>query len=101
VLGSPDNQAFGDQADAYDELVGSDSVTPMKIAPPGEEGWLLGLGGAWFRCAIQMDIQGKLLLSGMAGGLIGGMSGSPIVSAEGAAIGVACLRRGRRRRPPD
>jgi hypothetical protein len=31
-----------------------------------------------------------LVLTAMEGKLVGGMSGSPIVSAEGAAIGVAC-----------
>jgi hypothetical protein len=90
LLGTPDNQALSDQADAYDELV--DPIIPLKIGKPGEEGWLLGLDGGWFRCAVHgPSPYGALMLTGLAGNFIGGMSGSPIVSPEGAAIGVACL----------
>jgi hypothetical protein len=58
-------------------------VTPLPIAEPGEEGWLRRLAGGCSR---------PLTLTDLAYKFIGGMSGSPIVvSAEGAAIGVACL----------
>ena len=53
VLGSPDSPALCDQAEAYRELVEADSVTPLPIAAPGKEGWLLSLDGDWFRCAIE------------------------------------------------
>jgi hypothetical protein len=89
VLGQPDTQALGEQADAYDALL--EPVPPLKIATPGEEGWLLSLDGGWFRCAVQMIRNPILVLTAMEGNFVGGMSGSPIVSAEGAAIGVACL----------
>jgi hypothetical protein len=93
VLGTPDGQAFPDQEYevAYDELV--DPITPLKIGKPAEEGWLLGLDGVWFRCAVRGPAgpYEALVLTDMAGEFIGGMSGSPIVSTEGAAIGVACL----------
>jgi hypothetical protein len=89
VLGTPDNQTFGEQAEAYNALV--EPATPLKIAAPGKEGWLLSLEGDWFRCAVQMIRLPHLMLAAMEGKFIGGMSGSPIVSPEGAAIGVACL----------
>ena len=88
--GAVGKDTVSDQADAYDELV--DPVTPLRIGKPSEEGWLLGLDGVWFRCSVQAaGPYGALMLTDMAGEVIGGMSGSPIVSAEGAASGVACL----------
>jgi hypothetical protein len=88
-LGSPDNQVFCEQADAYLELV--DAVTPLPIAEPSGKGWLLSLEDLWFQCAVKtVAALGPLCLTNMEGSFIGGMSGSPIVSADGAAIGVAC-----------
>jgi hypothetical protein len=49
------------------------------------------LEGVWFRCAVQMFCSPTLALTAMEGNFVGGMSGSPIVSPEGMAIGVACL----------
>jgi hypothetical protein len=89
VLGQPDNQALGEQADAFDALL--ESVKPLKIAAPGKEGWLLLLEGVWFRCAVKMICSPVLGLTAMEGNLAAGMSGSPIISPEGRAIGVACL----------
>lgn len=88
VLGQPDTQAFGEQADAYAALL--EPVPPLKIAAPGKEGWLLSLDGVWFRCAVQMLRDPILALYAMEGSFAAGMSGSPIVSAEGTAIGVMC-----------
>jgi hypothetical protein len=88
VLGQPNNQALSDQADAYDALV--EVATPLRIAAPGTEGWLLSLDGVWFRSTLQ-TFGGPFWLTDMGGKFVGGMSGSPIVSTSGAAVGVACL----------
>jgi hypothetical protein len=87
VLGQPDNQALSEPAEAYDELM--ESVTPLEIAIPGKEGWLLSLDGIWFRCTVSFSGP-ALALTNMEGLFTAGMSGSPIVSPEGAAVGVAC-----------
>jgi hypothetical protein len=52
VLGPPDDQELYDESNAYDGLVEAESVTPLTVAPPESEGWLLSLDGVWFRCAI-------------------------------------------------
>jgi hypothetical protein len=67
------------------------SVTLLKtIAIPGKEGWLLSLDGIWLRCTVSFSGP-ALALTNMEGLFTAGMSGSPIVSPEGAAVGVACL----------
>jgi hypothetical protein len=103
VLGQPDNQSLSDQADAYDELVGSiaalaiadapaqgtELVGPLKIKnpTPGEgPARVLSLEGDWrqgrvLRRGNGLSIEPKELF-------VGGMSGSPIIDANGAAIGV-------------
>jgi hypothetical protein len=111
VLGSPDIQALGEEAYAFDNLV--DAIEPLTIAalPPrpmverrlpdgmsvelGETfvfrgdgntpARLLSLAGDWIPCRVEY-LNGPLWIKG---GLIeGGMSGSPIVNEEGGAIGL-------------
>ena len=91
VVGSPDNQELGDEADAYEALV--ESVTPIAIAEAPEKGraWLLSLEQKWFQCTVEYINDGPLWISESAQPIVGGMSGSPIISDEGMAIGVVCL----------
>jgi len=106
VLDSPDNQALYDQADAYEEMVAA--MVPLVIAGapkmgrervPGFRGRsfevdtpgrgsarVLSLAGEWmdytvtaWRKWLSID-QGELVA--------GGMSGSPILSLDGRAIGL-------------
>jgi hypothetical protein len=107
VLGQPDNQAFSEQADAYDDLVealaaplplGALTFTRKRhipsngraiLLPPQAQAevLLLALDGHWF--AGRVNSTGKRLwLDGTAEGVQGGMSGSPIVTPDGAAIGL-------------
>ena len=52
----------------------------------------MSLDGVWFRCAIQKKgLRAPLWLIDPDGKFVGGLSGSPIVSAHGGAIGVACV----------
>jgi trypsin-like peptidase len=90
VLGSPDDQALFEEAKAYDKLV--KSVAPLRIAEAPETGcaWLLSLDGKWFECTVEYISEGPLLVSKLAQSVQGGMSGSPIVSNDGKAIGVVC-----------
>jgi hypothetical protein len=75
VLGQPDSQELGEQAEAYDELV--ESVTPLKIAVPGTEGWMLSLDGVWFRCEVQTDGGPRIALAKLEGEFLGGRSFRP------------------------
>jgi hypothetical protein len=95
VLCSPDNQALTEEAEAYDALVGS--LTPLEVADVAvaavvagdTPAWLLSLAGEWNRCKVQ-HTGGALWLS-EASAIAGGMSGSPVVVEDGAAIGVVCI----------
>jgi hypothetical protein len=102
VLGSPDEQILSDAADAYDALV--ESVKPLKITPAPIEGraWLLSLEGEWFQCSVthQRREEGPLLVIDPAQSITGGMSGSPILSDDGKAIGAICLGGGHGERNP-
>jgi hypothetical protein len=105
VLGQPDNQSLGDEADAYDELMNSMATLPIADAPaqgtelvtlssgdqfenvtPGEGfARVLSLEGDWRKGRVlrrdnALSIEKELFVCGM--------SGSPIIDANGAAIGV-------------
>jgi hypothetical protein len=92
VLGCPDNQELFEQAENYEAMV--ESVAPLKIADcPPEKGraWLLSLDGEWVECAVKVINDGSILIWDEAQLIAGGMSGSPIISESGAAIGAVCL----------
>ena len=93
VLGSPDDQDLSDEADRYDALV--DPLKPLRIAAAPEKGigWLLSLEGEWFPCTVGYvkHVDGWLLVSKTTQPIAGGMSGSPILSDDGKAIGVVSL----------
>lgn len=91
VLGSPDNQELFAEAEAYEALV--ESTTPIAIADAPKEGcgWLLSLDQKWFRCTVQIVNDRWLWVSKLDQPIVPGMSGSPIISNEGAAIGVVAL----------
>jgi Trypsin-like peptidase domain len=112
VLGTPDNQALHDEAEAYQKLVTSARCWPIADAPQmgrrqvqlgggiscevDEAGqgsaYVLSLDGAWLKCAVTrfgtwlpIEQDGKLIASGM--------SGSPIVSTDDKAIGLVSTGR--------
>lgn len=112
MLGSPDNQALYDEAQAYDDLIdeasalalGDLTFVPERIPPLPDgteligddiaesEAWLLALDGHWFRCSVtcRLGRAGPPILSigDAAEDIRGGMSGSPVLSPDGRAIGV-------------
>ena len=91
VLGSPDREDFEDEADAYDALVGS--MAPLRIADAQDErAWLLSVEGEWFACRVDYDtlVDGPLLIDEPAQPIQDGMSGSPVISDNGDAIGILC-----------
>jgi hypothetical protein len=90
VLGVPDTQTFSEEADPYRALL--EYATPFRIteAPENGRGFLLSLEGEWFGCQVEWmkRIDGPLWVSKLAQSIEGGMSGSPIVSENGNAIGI-------------
>jgi hypothetical protein len=108
VLGQPDNQAWGDEADAYDQLMESITTLVVADAPaqgierrrvgeihiqiptPGEgAARVLSLKGRWLEG--QVARRSGWLAFEPKKYVVGGMSGSPIIDAKGAAIGVVSV----------
>ncbi len=103
VLAQPDNQELSEEAEAYDQLVESMEALPVADAIPegvevstyGEHhirhavpghgrARVLSLEGRW----LDIDIWRRGGIIGTEHAYQGGMSGSPIVDMNGAAIGV-------------
>jgi hypothetical protein len=103
VLGSPDNQELSEEAEAYERLL--DGARPLPIVDPparrperprvGEE-WeryapgrgavrLLSLEGKWIKARVRR--HGRCLTVEPQKLVVSGMSGSPILSPDGGAIG--------------
>jgi hypothetical protein len=115
VLGAPDGQDLWDQVIEYENLVTSGGSLKIQDAPKTaffsrkltrsksrEEAkamddnaranaWLLSLKNEWFRCEFKIINDGPIWIMDMDCPIVGGMSGSPIVSDSGAAIGAICL----------
>jgi hypothetical protein len=91
ILGTPDTQTFYDEAEAYDDLV--NSVTPIPVSDSAEPGtaWVLSLDGVWLKQSVKIPSPGNLWIDTPPEG---GMSGSPILSDAGAAIGVVVISDG-------
>jgi V8-like Glu-specific endopeptidase len=53
--------------------------------------FLLSLDQQWFQCTMVRRPNGPLWLSEAKEDIRGGMSGSPILASDGAAIGVVCV----------
>ena len=106
VLGAPDDQELGEECDAYEafmeSLVGFSAADVMRTdlkdfrggQPDGAIGYVLSLGGEWQQCRM-WHIGGPLWLAGAS--IDGGMSGSPILSANGEAVGVIASNGGQPR----
>ena len=89
VLGPPDNQALSRQAQAYEQLTELLSPMPIADAKSSQRAWLRDLDGRWHPCTADHN-GGALWVSDAKNGIRGGMSGSPILSDDGA-IGVVCV----------
>jgi hypothetical protein len=95
VLGEPDGQELFEQWKAFVELVNAAIVLPIARTLPenGSQGYLLSLDGEWFSRRVNCSGVGDpgLWIEDASKGIVGGMSGSPILNAQGVAIGmVSC-----------
>jgi hypothetical protein len=94
VLGGPDNQVLSEKSDAYDDLVEGRSALPVGVVTATCEAWLLTLAGQWERCSVRVDEYGPakwLTLVAAKDGNLPGTSGSPIVTADRAAVSVVSV----------
>jgi hypothetical protein len=92
VLGTPDDQALFDQAEAYENFLNGMRPLLIRAALPYEPGWMYSLDGRLFSCRTQSG--GRMYLSKATKGIQGGMSGSPILARDGKAIGILCTAHG-------
>jgi len=91
VLGQPDDQVFTEEAEPYDELVGSAeplAISDMKARDlydlnSWDRVWALSLNGEWIEYQAR-HIGGSTLA--VRAPFVGGMSGSPILDDQGCAI---------------
>jgi hypothetical protein len=113
VLGEPDGQNWPEEAEAYKEL--TDAAQPLAIArlplthkplarslPSGEKvellgppqaqtrGWMLALDGHWFSCDVHA-FERSLWIRNATSDIASGMSGSPILDDDGAALGIVSV----------
>ena len=66
--------------------------TVITVLREGEIGaWLLSLNQTWFSCQVHYHAMGALWIADTAEPIRGGMSGSPIMSEDGATIGVVSI----------
>ena len=89
VFGAPDSQELSEEHTAYEHLMAAHA--PLPLAPfdsfGRSRGWLASLEGGWFECEVLQN-GGGIWVFGARKGILGGMSGSPILNAGGKAIGV-------------
>jgi trypsin-like peptidase len=102
ILSTPDRQELYDQAAAYDELTELRPSFRIDDAPVSDRAWLLSLAGEWTPCRVQragddqrFALRMPLWIEDAMVGIHGGMSGSPIVTDDGAAIGVLSVSGGK------
>lgn len=92
VLGEPDNQAYLDgQWDAYLSLVDERPTVRIGVPDASCAVWLHGLEGQWEMCEVRTNPcspASGLTLVGAKSGNVPGTSGSPILRADGRALGV-------------
>jgi hypothetical protein len=89
VLGCPDMQKLGDEANAYREL--TDNVPVLRIGNARNgQGWVLSLDGHWVRTTLEVfsGLEGMVL---SIDPIEAGMSGSPVLNDASRAVGVVAV----------
>jgi hypothetical protein len=104
ILGGPDNQVLLEEHEKYVELV--EAVEPLVIARAPKKptstrarARLLSLNGRWFECGVRWSGGFGFWIDDAAEGIVGGMSGSPILDENGQAVGMVTISAGSGDRP--
>ncbi len=87
-LGQPDDQVRPKEADAFQTFI--DSATVLRLGELRDglrraKGWLLSLDCRWARCTVS-TVYGGLSILKATEGILGGMSGSPILLDDGSVL---------------
>jgi hypothetical protein len=91
VLGEP-KRLLDAERDAYKALVESSRTLEIGVMTGPTGAWLLTVEGQWEPCRIQTSPSGRsLTVVGADAGLAPGSCGSPILSAEGQALGIVSI----------
>jgi hypothetical protein len=91
VLGSVDNQAYIEHAEAYEQFVEGRSTFRVEPLRGHHRAWVLTLTNEWVECTVDVSGGEGRAINIIDRPPVGGMSGSPIVSARGGAIGVVSV----------
>ena len=94
VLTGPDNQELYEEAEQYEDLTENYSQS-VPVSPPPEnksQGWVLSLENTLLSCKIE-TVSRTISVSEVEGGIVAGMSGSPILDQAGRAVGIVSTNR--------
>ena len=89
VVSNPDSEEFPPEYDAFEQFIVATESLKLSAHPEHAElpAWLIDLDGHWVSCRAHLNSKG-MSLTEVVDDIQGGMSGSPIVTVEGAAVGV-------------
>lgn len=99
VLGPPDNQEFGEEADGFEELMEASPTVRIGSlyrghgapgTPITRQGWMMSLAGQWIPTVLKVHF-GFVGRSLETDATVPGMSGSPILNSAGMAVGLVSL----------
>jgi hypothetical protein len=90
VLESPDGQVLYDEAEAYDQFVERRPTLRIGTICQRTQAWVLSLDGQWQQCIVDTDRDARSLTI-FDRPTKPGMSGSPIVTDTGCAIGLVSV----------
>ncbi len=96
-LREPDGQLFDEKdSSAFVNFTEGAEVLRLGDMPSGrtQRGWLLFLDGCWAPCTVRSHHGGALWITEAIKEIVDGMSGSPILSDDGRALGVLCTSGG-------
>jgi hypothetical protein len=90
VLTGPDDQAFNEEAEAYDAFVAARDALRIGRLPVAATGCVCSLAGAWEACDLEPWPHGRFVDVKRVR-IQSGMSGSPILDADGRAVGLVSV----------
>jgi hypothetical protein len=94
VLGSPDDEELSEEAEGWESLIDDAEALAIASLPKEATVWLLSLDGQWRQAHAQHRGHGGGIWLSRADKFERGMSGSPILTVDGRAVGVFGLSSG-------
>lgn len=91
VLGAPDGQVLPDESEAFEQFVENRPTFRVGGIRRRSRAWLLTLDGQWRECVVDAVGRAGRTVSIIRDATQPGMSGSPIVTDNGRAIGLVSI----------